>query len=87
MARYRAFRDRVHQGPLYTVLGDRHQAGNQADPFESMPTYTQKYRKQTRKIPRLDTRPYGEPSHGRDFPRRRKTPSGADAESFRRPQC
>ena len=49
----------MHEGPLYTVLGDHYRGGNQADPFESMPTYTNKYRKKTRKIPKLDTRPYG----------------------------
>ncbi|KAK7512670.1 DNA-directed RNA polymerase III subunit Rpc31-domain-containing protein [Phyllosticta citriasiana] len=32
----------------------------QSNPFESMPTYTQKYKKQRRTIPRLDTRPYVE---------------------------
>ncbi len=63
VARYRAFRDRVHEGPLYTVLSETKQAGKQADPFEGMPTYTQKYQKRTRRLPKLDTRPYGRFSH------------------------
>ncbi|KAI9793657.1 MAG: hypothetical protein M1816_007552 [Peltula sp. TS41687] len=72
VGRYRAFRDRVHEGPLYTVLGDNHRVAKQGsshggsnnnsallvDPFEGMPTYSQKYRKKTRRLPRLDTRPY-----------------------------
>ncbi|KAF2145035.1 uncharacterized protein K452DRAFT_356370 [Aplosporella prunicola CBS 121167] len=65
VARYRALRERIHEGPLYTVLGDtarvsksRPGATAVVDPFEGMPTYSQKYKKQRRKIPRLDTRPY-----------------------------
>ncbi|GME63562.1 putative DNA-directed RNA polymerase III subunit rpc7 protein [Neofusicoccum parvum] len=67
VARYRALRERIHEGPLYTVLGDhsrvtkpRAHASSAVvlDPFEGMPTYGQKYKKQRRKIPRLDTRPY-----------------------------
>ncbi|OCL10013.1 hypothetical protein AOQ84DRAFT_353741 [Glonium stellatum] len=63
--RYRALRDRIHEGPLYTILGDTVRVGKAGpppaalfDPFLGMPTYTQKYMKQRRKIPRLDTRPY-----------------------------
>ncbi|KAK8246910.1 DNA-directed RNA polymerase III, subunit Rpc31 [Phyllosticta capitalensis] len=67
VARYRALRERIHEGPLYTVLGDTSRVGkgrgqataaSNSNPFESMPTYTQKYKKQRRTIPRLDTRPY-----------------------------
>ncbi|KAI9883927.1 MAG: hypothetical protein M1823_004297 [Watsoniomyces obsoletus] len=58
VARYRTFRDRVHEGPLYTVLSETKHAGRLADPFEGMPTYTQKYQKRTRRLPKLDTRPY-----------------------------
>jgi DNA-directed RNA polymerase III subunit RPC7 len=67
VTRYRALRDRIHEGPLYTILGDTVRVGKAGpppaalfDPFLGMPTYTQKYMKQRRKIPRLDTRPYGE---------------------------
>lgn len=62
---YRRLRERIHEGPLYTVLGDaarvgknRPPAGALFDPFEGMQTYTRKYKKQRNKIPRLDTRPY-----------------------------
>ncbi|KAH7046067.1 DNA-directed RNA polymerase III, subunit Rpc31 [Macrophomina phaseolina] len=67
VARYRALRERIHEGPLYTVLGDQSRVSKSRtsatsavvlDPFEGMPTYGQKYKKQRRKIPRLDTRPY-----------------------------
>lgn len=65
VTRYRALRDRIHEGPLYTILGDTVRVGKSGppsaalfDPFLGMPTYTQKYMKQRRKIPRLDTRPY-----------------------------
>ncbi|KAL0265308.1 DNA-directed RNA polymerase III subunit C31 [Diplodia seriata] len=67
VARYRALRERIHEGPLYTVLGDHSRVTKRGavassavviDPFEGMPTYGQKYKKQRRKIPRLDTRPY-----------------------------
>lgn len=67
IAHYRRLRNRMHEGPLYTVLGDnvrvhkpRGSSGAGFDPFEGMPTYTQKYRRQRRKLPKLDTRPYSE---------------------------
>ena len=68
VAHFRTLRDRIHEGPLYTVLGDSNNRVTKpggapsrvlVDPFDGMPTYTQKYRKKARKIPRLDTRPYG----------------------------
>lgn len=69
IARFRALRDRIHEGPLYTVLGDNARVGKsttpaaaQYDPFEGMPTYSQKYTKRRRKLPKLDTRPYGTPT-------------------------
>ncbi|KZF22823.1 hypothetical protein L228DRAFT_247219 [Xylona heveae TC161] len=65
VARYRTLRDRVHEGPLYTELGENVAEAKKAtssaataDPFTSMPTYGMKYMKKRRKIPRLDTRPY-----------------------------
>ncbi|KAI9866345.1 MAG: hypothetical protein M1813_001467 [Trichoglossum hirsutum] len=64
---YRHLRDRIHEGPLYTVLGDSHRIGHkgasgagQINPFEGVPTYSMRYMKKKRKLPRLDTRPYGE---------------------------
>lgn len=66
VARYRGLRDRTHEGPLYTVRGDNVRIGKFApsrtatfDPFDSMPAFTDKYRKKRRSAPRLDTRPYG----------------------------
>ena len=69
IARLRTLRDRIHEGPLYTVLGnDARVAKNgdkgssaaaQFDPFEGMPTYSQRYTRKKRKLPKLDTRPYG----------------------------
>ena len=69
VARFRTLRDRIHEGPLYTVLGDNvrvSKAGDRGkpaaahfDPFEGMSTYSQRYIRQTRRIPKLDTRPYG----------------------------
>ncbi|KAI9851179.1 MAG: hypothetical protein M1838_004288 [Thelocarpon superellum] len=65
VGRYRSLRDRIHEGPLYTVLGDDARVSKSGasgskmvDPFEGMPTYSQKYKKKTRRVPRLDTRPY-----------------------------
>ncbi len=55
----------MHEGPLYAVLGDNVRIGKPGasasvfDPFEGMPTYSMKYRKKRRRLPKLDTRPYG----------------------------
>lgn len=56
----------MHEGPLHTVLGDNVRVGKQGptaaaqfDPFEGMPTYSMKYKKKRRRLPKLDTRPYG----------------------------
>ena len=66
IARFRSLRASIHEGPLYTVLGDNVRVGKSTassaaafDPFEGMPTYSQKYTKRRRRIPKLDTRPYG----------------------------
>lgn len=65
VARFRALRTQIHEGPLYTVLGDHVRVGKPTassaatfDAFEGMPTYSQKYTKRRRRIPKLDTRPY-----------------------------
>lgn len=73
IARFRALRDRIHEGPFYTVLGnnvrvsktgDRGKtAAAHFDPFEGMSRYSQRYSRQTRRIPKLDTRPYGRFPH------------------------
>ena len=64
-----AFRKRVHDGPHYTILDEEHQVGKPKrkaaavfDPFEGMPTYTHRYIKRRRTLPKLDDRSYGEDS-------------------------
>ena len=66
VAHFRAFRRSFHDGPLYTVRDDNARVGKprvpaaaQFDPFEGMPTYSQKYMKRRRKLPKLDARTYG----------------------------
>jgi DNA-directed RNA polymerase III subunit RPC7 len=68
---YLAVRDRIHEGPFYTVLNDGMKSGkkrranepppNEAalfNPFTDNLTYTSKYMKVRRRIPKLDMRPY-----------------------------
>ncbi|EGX49434.1 hypothetical protein TWF173_003178 [Orbilia oligospora] len=56
IARFRDHREKVHSGPLYTVLGKRK---GLEDPFEDVVTYSaKKYHRQKRKVPKLDSRPY-----------------------------
>ena len=70
---YLAVRDRIHEGPFYTILNDGMKNGmkrkaNQPapteaslfNPFADNLTYTSKYSKVRRRIPKLDARPYGE---------------------------
>lgn len=66
IAKFRKLRDSIHNGPLYTVLGDNIRVGKSGNkpaasfnPFEGMPKYSQRYTKKRRTIPKLDTRPYG----------------------------
>ncbi|MCJ1459843.1 hypothetical protein MMC28_010222 [Mycoblastus sanguinarius] len=65
IARFRSLRESIHNGPLYTVLGDNARVGKRryrdaevSNPFEGMPKYSQKYTVKKREIPKLDTRPY-----------------------------
>lgn len=66
-------RDNIHEGPFYTILNDgmknglKRKANEPApteaslfNPFTDNQTYTSKYLKVRRRIPKLDTRPYGE---------------------------
>lgn len=64
--RYRAIRRRIHEGPFFTLIGDDVRVGKshqsrraRFDPFEGMPTYTQKYKPQVRTLPKFNTRVYG----------------------------
>lgn len=69
VAHYRKLRDRIRDGPLYTVLGRGVRVGKPQppiaatfDPFEGQPTYSsQRFQKHRRRIPQLHTRPYGRP--------------------------
>lgn len=74
---YLAVRDRIHDGPFYTILADGMKNGkkrraNEAaptdlslfNPFTDNQTYTSKYMKVRRRIPKLDMRPYGELTWG-----------------------
>ncbi|EWC44515.1 hypothetical protein DRE_06687 [Drechslerella stenobrocha 248] len=56
IARFRDHRDKVHNGPLYTVFSKKR---GLEDPFEDVATYSSKrYHRQKRKVPKLDARPY-----------------------------
>jgi DNA-directed RNA polymerase III subunit RPC7 len=69
--RHVTLRERIHDGPLYTILSDGMQTGLKPrhgdaapteaslfNPFTDNLTYSAKYMKVRRRIPRLDTRPY-----------------------------
>lgn len=66
IARYRTLRAQIHEGPLYTILGDHARDAKSVrvskaaalDPFQGTPTLSDKFRKQHRHIPKLDARPY-----------------------------
>jgi DNA-directed RNA polymerase III subunit RPC7 len=63
-----SLRKSIHDGPLYTVLGESSRVGKndgrantaaaRFDPFEGMPRYSLRYTRKKRRIPKLDTRPY-----------------------------
>ncbi|KAF2111736.1 DNA-directed RNA polymerase III, subunit Rpc31 [Lophiotrema nucula] len=68
---YLTVRDRIHEGPFYTVLNDGMTSGlkrkanepapteaQMFNPFTDNQTYSSKYLKVRRRIPKLDTRPY-----------------------------
>jgi DNA-directed RNA polymerase III subunit RPC7 len=65
LANFRLLRERLREGPLYTVLDPNtrvHKNQRQkaiVNPFENMPTYSQRYKKPRRKMPQLNTREYG----------------------------
>lgn len=69
---YLAVRDRIHDGPFYTILNDGMKNGLKRkrndsapteaslfNPFTDNQTYSAKYFKVRRKLPKLDVRPYG----------------------------
>jgi DNA-directed RNA polymerase III subunit RPC7 len=64
---YRHFRSLIRDGPLFTVLDpgqltdDRGRVNKRSgfDPFDGMPSYSQRYQKPKRLVPDLSTRQYG----------------------------
>ncbi|KAL8811558.1 MAG: hypothetical protein Q9200_001701 [Gallowayella weberi] len=65
VAAFRSFRSRIHEGPFYTIADNDTRVKKTAkssaanfDPFEGMPTYSQKYIKKRRRLPKLNARPY-----------------------------
>ncbi|KAL9615875.1 MAG: hypothetical protein Q9204_008647 [Flavoplaca sp. TL-2023a] len=65
VASFLALRSRIHEGPFYTILDTNARVGKAKassaatfDPFEGMPTYSQKYIKKRRRLPKLSARPY-----------------------------
>ncbi|KAL4807765.1 DNA-directed RNA polymerase III, subunit Rpc31 [Aspergillus unguis] len=61
---YRNLRERFHDGPYYSILGVSSGTGYTAnskanfDPFNGMPSYSGKYQKKKRLVPKLSGRPY-----------------------------
>ncbi|KAF2828440.1 hypothetical protein CC86DRAFT_454243 [Ophiobolus disseminans] len=71
VAHYIAVRDRIHEGPFYTILNDgmknglKRKASEPApteaslfNPFTDNQTFSAKYLKVRRRLPKLDARPY-----------------------------
>jgi len=68
-----ALRRRIHDGPLYAVLGENARVGKSRkreaatfNPFEGMPTYTQKYKTAVRELPLFEVRKPGKAPCGLD---------------------
>ncbi|KAL8663710.1 MAG: hypothetical protein Q9202_003656 [Teloschistes flavicans] len=66
VASFLSLRARIHEGPFYTILDPNSRIEKSAripaaasfDPFEGMPTYSQRYVKKRRRLPKLNARPY-----------------------------
>ncbi|KEQ69851.1 hypothetical protein M436DRAFT_54874 [Aureobasidium namibiae CBS 147.97] len=67
VSHYRTLRARIHDGPFYAILDSSarvHKSGKKTpptahyDPFESMPTYSQRYTKKKNTLPKLSSRPF-----------------------------
>lgn len=68
--RYRQLREQFHEGPYYSVLDAASSSAKKGsaaranyDPFHGMPSYSGRYQKKKRTIPRLQGRPYSESIH------------------------
>lgn len=67
IAHFRCIRSAVHEGPYYSVLGDnarvdkarRTAAAANVNVFKGMPTWSQRYTKRRRMLPRMDARNHG----------------------------
>ncbi|BCS20116.1 DNA-directed RNA polymerase III subunit C31 [Aspergillus puulaauensis] len=61
---YRTLRERFHDGPYYSILGASSGTGYTTnskanfDPFNGMPSYSGRYQKKKRLVPRVQGRPY-----------------------------
>jgi len=55
VSRYRHHREKIHSGPLYTVMARKR---GMEDPFNDVVRYSMKYAKRVRRAPKLDARPY-----------------------------
>ncbi|KAF8434643.1 DNA-directed RNA polymerase III, subunit Rpc31 [Terfezia claveryi] len=55
IARFREFRDKVSNGPFFTVMAKKRGLEN---PFEEIERFSRKYERKRRKVPKLDARPY-----------------------------
>ncbi|KAL8919041.1 MAG: hypothetical protein Q9208_007007 [Pyrenodesmia sp. 3 TL-2023] len=66
VATFLSLRARIREGPFYTILDDDARVGKKTaasaaatfDPFGGMPTYSQKYMKKRRRLPKMSARPY-----------------------------
>ncbi|KAL8831740.1 MAG: hypothetical protein Q9170_005170 [Blastenia crenularia] len=66
VASFRSLRTRIHDGPYYTILDEDARIGKKSarsaaasfDPFAGMPTYSQKYMRKRRRLPKLGARNY-----------------------------
>ncbi|KAI4718010.1 hypothetical protein E4T48_05800 [Aureobasidium sp. EXF-10727] len=67
VSHYRTLRARIHDGPFYAILDSSarvHKSGKKSpvsahyDPFDSMPTYSQRYTKKKNTLPKLGSRPF-----------------------------
>lgn len=65
IAHFRCIRSAIHEGPYYSVLGDvrvdkaRRGAAGNVDAFEGMQTWSQRYTKRRRMLPRMEARSHG----------------------------
>lgn len=64
---YRSLRERFHEGPYYSVLDAASSSAKKGsaaranyNPFHGMPSYSGRYQKKKRTLPKLQGRPYSE---------------------------